>query len=260
MILAILQARASSSRFPGKVLKPILGVPMLIRQIERVQRAKLIEKLVVATSDDVSDDPIERLCRENGITCFKGKLDDVLERFYQAAKPRHPGHIVRLTGDCPLADPYLIDQAIDFHMQGNYDYTSNTLEPTYPDGLDVEVFRFSCLEQAWQEAQLPSQREHVTPFLYRQPGRFKIGSYKNNVDLSHLRWTVDEPLDLKLVTKVYEALYPSNPNFATSDILAFLDENPELKVINTHFLRNEGFQKSLMEDTLFIYNLSKKGS
>jgi len=165
MILAILQARVSSTRLPGKVLKPILGMPMLLRQIERVKQAKLIEQLLVATSDDKSDDPIEQLCRENDIACFRGSLDDVLDRFYQAAKPYQPDHIVRLTGDCPLIDPQLIDEVVVFCLSGDYDYVSNAFEPTYPDGLDVEVFRFPCLQQAWEEAELPSEREHVTLFI-----------------------------------------------------------------------------------------------
>lgn len=247
MILAILQARVSSSRLPGKVLKPILGKPMLIRQIERVRRARLIDRLLVATSHDASDDPIEKLCRENGITCFRGKLDDVLDRFYQAAKPLTPDHVVRLTGDCPLIDPYLIDQVITFHLQEEFDYTSNTVEPTFPDGLDVEVFRFSCLQQTWEKAKLPSQREHVTLFMYRHPERFRIGSFKKDTDLSSLRWTVDELLDFELMTQVYEALYPSDPEFTTEDILAFLGKNAWLKGMNTAYQRNAGLQKSLLE-------------
>lgn len=248
MILAILQARVSSTRLPGKVLMPILGKPMLIRQIERVKRAGLIDGLLVATSRDASDDPIEKLCLENHITCYRGKLDDVLDRFYQAAKPLRPDHMVRLTGDCPLIDPHLIDQVITFHLQEGFDYTSNTVEPTFPDGLDVEVFRFSCLERAWEETKLPSQREHVTLFMYRHPERFRIGSFKNGTDLSPLRWTVDEPPDFEMVTRVYEALYPSNPEFSTEDVLALFEKNKWLKDVNAGYQRNAGLQKSLLED------------
>jgi spore coat polysaccharide biosynthesis protein SpsF len=151
-IAAILQARVSSTRLPGKVLKPILGVPMILRQIERVRRAKKIDQFIVATSNDRTDDPLADICSNTNIECFRGSLEDVLDRFYHAAKPLNPEHIVRLTGDCPLADPQLIDQLILFHLQGGYDYSSNTVETTYPDGLDVEIFRFSCLELAWKEA------------------------------------------------------------------------------------------------------------
>lgn len=257
MILAIVQARVSSSRLPGKVLKPILGVPMLLRQIERIQCAKKIDNLLVATSNDYTDDSIEILCKDNNIKWFRGNLNDVLDRFYQAAIQFNPDHVVRLTGDCPLADPGIIDRVIDYHLEGKFDYTSNALEPTFPDGLDVEIFRFSCLEKAWREAVLPSQREHVTPFINQQPEFFKIGSYKNDVDLSELRWTVDESRDFDLITKIYEALYPENSKFSTANIMAFLDQNPELKNINNHHQRNEGMQKSLLEDSVYIQK--KKG-
>lgn len=252
MILAILQARVSSSRLPGKVLKPLLGEPMLLRQIERVRRVQKIDQLLVATSTEPSDDLIEEMCARHGVACFRGNLNDVLDRFYQAAQPVHPDYVVRLTADCPLADPEVIGKTISVCLEGGYDYVSNALEPTFPDGLDVEVFRFSCLEQAWREARLPSQREHVTPFIYSQPERFKIGQYKNATDLSFLRWTVDEQRDFELVSAIYEELYPKNPAFATQDILKMLDSRPELKDLNTMHQRNEGYQKSLKADSQSI--------
>lgn len=248
MILAILQARMSSSRLHGKVLKPILGEPMLWRQIERLLRSQMIDRLIVATSSDVSDDPIEELCKAKGIYCFRGNLEDVLDRFYHAARPFDPSHIIRLTGDCPVADPALIDQMVDFHLFGDFDYTSNVIEPSYPDGLDVEIFKFTCLEKAYREATLPSQREHVTPFIYQQPALFNLGSYKNETDFSHLRWTVDESSDFELITFIYEQLYSNNPMFDTSDILNLLDRFPEKKTMNTCFQRNEGYEKSLLQD------------
>jgi spore coat polysaccharide biosynthesis protein SpsF len=248
MILGILQARTSSTRLPGKVLKPILGVPMLLRQVERVRKSRLMDDLVVATSDDISDSEIEELCINNQISCFRGKINDVLDRFYQAAKLYNPDHVVRLTGDCPLIDPEIIDRIIAFHLDSDFDYTSNTLEPTFPDGLDAEVFRFSCLKEAWEKAKLTSQREHVTPYIYDSSNHFKLGSFKNKVDLSGFRWTVDEALDFELITCIYESLYPKNPNFNTDDILALLNERPELKNYNTRYGRNEGYQKSLLED------------
>ena len=252
MKLVIMQARTSSSRLPGKVLKPILGVPMLLRQIERVSRSKQIDNLVIATSVDPSDNEIEQLCQTNRIECFRGSLDDVLDRFYQAATKFRPDHIVRLTADCPLADPDVIDHVIEFYEIGNFDYASNAIEPSFPDGLDVEIFRAECLYEAWKEATLPSEREHVTPFIHRHPARYKIGHYKNTKDLSSLRWTVDEEADFQLVTHIYACLYPKNPDFRINDILAFLEENPHLKTINTQFRRNEGMEKSLKNDASFL--------
>jgi spore coat polysaccharide biosynthesis protein SpsF len=258
MILAILQARVSSSRLPGKVLKNILGEPMLFRQLERVKRATSLDKLLVATSSDASDTPIESVCLDKGIPCFRGSLNDVLERFYQAANSYQPEHVVRLTGDCPLADPDLIDQVVAHHLAGNFDYTSSALEPTFPDGLDVEIFRFKCLGQAWLEAKLTSQREHVTLFIHQQPDLFKLGSFKGEHDLSELRWTVDEPADFELITRIYEELYPANPCFTTADILCWLKEHPDFITFNTHFSRNEGLQKSLLMDCI-PPNLTHKG-
>ncbi|MCC6544192.1 MAG: glycosyltransferase family protein [Nitrospirae bacterium] len=252
MILAILQARVSSTRLPGKVLKIIINMPMLMRQIERIGRAKLIDKLIVATSLDLTDNPIEMLCKENDIAYYRGSLDDVLDRFYQTAKPYNADHIVRLTGDCPLIDPHLIDEVIAFHIQGQYDYSSNNFECTFPDGLDTEVFRYKCLEQAWKEAVLPSQREHVTPFIYQQPDRFRIGNFRNTIDLSGLRWTVDEAVDFELVSKIYDALYHNNSEFTTNDILSFLDIHPDLKTMNTQHERNEGMKKSFDKDAMFL--------
>lgn len=249
MILAILQARMSSSRLPGKVMKPLLGQPMLWREIERVQRATTLDALVVATSDDRSDDPIEQLCRARGVDCFRGSLDDVLDRFYCAAQHRKPQYVVRLTGDCPVLDPAVIDAVVRHCVEGKFDYATNALKPTFPDGLDVEVFTFACLETAWREAKLPSQREHVTPFINQQPERFKIGDYAGSRDLSYLRWTVDEVLDFELIRQIYEELYPDKPDFSTDDILALLEQKPALKSINLEHKRNEGYRRSLAKDS-----------
>jgi spore coat polysaccharide biosynthesis protein SpsF len=262
MILAILQARVSSSRFPAKVLQPILGVPMLARQIERIQRISRSDRLIVATSSEGSDDPIQQLCLDLGVTCYRGELNDVLDRFYQAARlgspsAEPPDHILRLTGDCPLLDPELIDQLISFYLAADYDYVSNTLELTFPDGLDAEIFKFNCLEAAWQEAKLPSEREHVSLFIHQQPSRYKLGSFKSNIDYSDLRWTVDEPVDLELVTKIYEALYPKDPAFKTEDILNFLAAHPALKKLNQAHERNQGYQQSLVNDRLYLKKLDE---
>jgi len=249
MILGILQARVSSSRLPGKVLKPVLGEPMIIRQIERLQRSKKIDQLVLATSDSSDDFELAAICKKSAVKCFRGSLNDVLDRFYKAAAEFNPRHIVRLTGDCPLADPDLIDKVIEFHLNGNYDYSSNAIEPTFPDGLDVEIFRYKCLETAWREAKLSSDREHVTPFILTNKRMFKTGNFKNPVNLSDYRWTVDEPEDLRLIQAIYHGLYPKNPKFDINDILEFVSSRPELKKINRMHHRNEGYQKSLSKDS-----------
>jgi len=249
MILGILQARCSSSRLSGKVLKRLQGKPMLEHQIRRIQRSQRIDKLVVATSTDPADEPLAKLCRDVGIDCYRGSLEDVLDRFYRAARRFDPEHVVRLTGDCPLADPKVIDEIIDLYLAGNYDYASNCLDGcNFPDGLDAEVFSMSALETAFNEAKLQSQREHVTLFINRQPERFRIGLLRSDTDYSKLRWTVDEPADFEFVTRVYDALYPSRPDFTMNDVLALLQSMPELTSINSRFERNEGLQKSLARD------------
>jgi glutamate-1-semialdehyde aminotransferase/spore coat polysaccharide biosynthesis protein SpsF (cytidylyltransferase family) len=222
---------------------------MLARQIERVRRSRNITTLVVATSSGPEDDPIAKLCAEEGVSCYRGSLDDVLDRFYRAVEYLRPEILVRLTGDCPLTDPNVIDACIEFFQAGRLDYATNAIQPTFPDGLDVEVMSFGCLEQAWREARLPSEREHVTPFIYAHPERFHIGHYRQDHDMSYMRWTVDEPADLEFVRAVYSALYPGNPGFAMSDILALLDAYPELQELNSRYQRNEGLTKSRQRDS-----------
>lgn len=247
-VIGLLQARSSSSRLPGKVLKLILGEPMLVRQIERVRRAQMMDRLVIATSDNPADDSIEALSKVAGVDCYRGSLDNVLDRMMRAARPYNPDWIVRLTGDCPVADPALIDAAIELAIEGKYDYVANSVEPTFPDGLDVEVVRADVLETAWREATLASEREHVTAFVHKRPERFKVGHLRHHTDLSHLRWTVDEPDDFDLVTRFYELLYPQNPAFTWHDVLELIEREPELANYNTKHMRNEGYLKSLDQD------------
>jgi spore coat polysaccharide biosynthesis protein SpsF (cytidylyltransferase family) len=250
--LAILQARISSTRLPGKVLLPILGEPMLFRQIERVNRCARFDKLIVATSSDLTDDPLAFECTNHQVECFRWSLDDVLDRFVQAAKRYQPETVVRLTGDCPLADPELIDKVIEYFWEGDFDYVSNCDPPTFPDGLDVEVIKFSCLETAHREAVLPSHREHVTPFIRSHPERFRLGNYACDTNRSQLRWTVDESEDLEFVRSIYEMLYPAKPDFRTDDILNALEKHRNLQTINSKFERNEGVKKSLVADVDFL--------
>lgn len=221
---------------------------MLLHQIERVLRAKYVDHLVVATSHGADDDAIADLAETNGITCFRGSLDDVLDRVVNAARPFDPQWVVRLTGDCPLIDPEIIDKVIDTALQTGCDYCSNAVEPTFPDGLDVEVIRMPVLETAWSEAALVSEREHVTPFIHKRPERFNVVHYKQACDLSSMRWTVDEPADLEFVRNIYDILYPQKPKFNTEDVLAVIASHPELAETNARFARNEGYALSVEQD------------
>lgn len=242
-VVAILQARMSSTRLPGKVLKPILGRPMLARQIERLKRCRNLDRLVVATSQGPDDDLLEQLCREEDVACFRGSLGDVLDRFYQCALQHHAGHVVRLTGDCPLADPELIDSLIEFYRAQNVDYASNCRPPTLPDGLDAEVIRFEVLAEAWREAVDPFEREHVVPYVVRRPERFRLANWCWSGDASNMRWTVDEPDDFVFVTRVFESLYAAKPNFGFRDVLDLVSRQPDLASINDRFERNEGSRR-----------------
>lgn len=253
-ITVILQARMSSNRLPGKVLKLILGLPMLAHQVLRVQRATQVDKVIIATSDHASDDDIANLCRNLNVTCFRGNLNNVLDRFYQAHLLYPSEHIVRLTGDCPLTDPATIDNVIIRHKAGGFDYTSNCEPATFPDGLDVEVMTSQALKSAWLYAIKPSELEHVTPFIRNNPEQFNCGSFINERDLSAHRWTVDEQADFNFVEKIYQDLYPSNKAFDLQDILKHLDKYPDLIKINQGIIRNEGLLKSLKIDNEHGYD------
>ncbi len=244
-VTAILQARTTSSRLPGKVLADLEGAPMLWRQIERIRRAKLIDHLTVATSDDPSDDALAVMLRERGVSMHRGSLDDVLARFAGAAAEQTSQHVVRLTGDCPLADPDVIDATIAHHLVCGGDITANAVEPTFPDGLDVEVLRSPILIDAANEAVAKFEREHVTQFFYRRPERFRVVHYKHSRDLSGLRWTVDEPADLAFVRRVYAALYRANPEFSMHDVLDLIAREPQIAAVNAQFERNEGLARSI---------------
>jgi len=251
-IIAILQARISSSRLPGKVLMPLLGKPMLERQLERNHRSRNIDSLIVATSTDPSDDPIAEFCREANVAVYRGSLDDVLDRYYQAASGAKADVVVRLTADCPLADPGVLDQLVRFHLDGGYDYSSNTIERTFPKGVDAEIFGFDVLQTAWNEARLPSHREHVTPFMIENPERFRLGSFKQTENLSDHRWTVDYPADFAFVEAVYESLYLQNSDFSSQEIFVLLKNKPDLAAINAHFDPEETASKSRVQDAAFL--------
>lgn len=246
MILAVVQARSSSSRLPGKVLKPILGKPMILHELERLQRSKRIDKMALATSRDESDNRLAKIVVDNGFEAYRGSLDDVLDRYYQCANPYQPDHVVRITGDCPVIDWRIVDAVIEKHLREENDYTVTT--ERFPDGLDTEVFRFAALERAWREADLPSEREHVTQYFRKHAEIFKLGHMDCEIDFNAMRWTVDEPQDFEFIRQVYEELYGQNNDFSMQDILRLLECKPEMLTINQGIQRNEGLLKSLKED------------
>lgn len=233
MNLAILQARMSSTRLPGKALKPILGRPMMLRQIERLRRARRIDRLVVATSDASSDDPIAALCAREGVPVHRGSLTDVLSRFCGALSSFGPAAtVVRLTADCPVADWRVIDACLDLHESSGADYTSNALERTYPVGLDVEAVKAPLLLVADREAVSAEEREHVTPFFYHRPEQFRIAHLRRAPGAADLRWTVDTQRDFDLISTFYAQLHARNADFSTQDILDLIAARPDLATFN----------------------------
>jgi len=244
--VAIIQARMSSTRLPGKVLLDIAGQPMLRRVVERTQRAKFVDQVIVATSEDLSDNPVSEYCSLHGIACFRGSRDDVLDRFYQTALNYPADVIVRITADCPLIDPDVIDRVVGRFLEGGLDYVTNRLRYTYPDGLDVEAFSFAALERAWREADRHAEREHVTPYL-RESGKFQTANVECEIDLSprDLRWTVDTASDLEFVRVVYDRIGNDGNLFRLHDILQLLEREPDLAGLAGKDIRNEGYYKSL---------------
>lgn len=253
-VVAIIQARMGSSRLPGKIAKPILGTPMLVRMLGRVKRAHRLDSIVVATSDLPSDDVTVELAREAGVGVFRGSEKDVLDRYFRAGKEAQADVVMRLTGDCPLMDPDVIDRVIThFYEKKGIDYTSTPRN--YPEGLDTEVFRYSALEQAARRAVLPSEREHVTLFIKNHPEQFVIDTWEEGIQHNEtMHWSVDTEADFAFVTTVFEALLPTNPHFGKDDVLALLRVHPELMEINKGGTGFEGLQKSLEEDKKFLGN------
>ena len=247
-ILAIIQARISSTRLPKKVLLDLEGKTVLEHVVERVNRSKRISEVIVATTINSEDLEIVKLCSNKGIRVFCGSEDDVLDRFYQVAKLIKPKHIVRITADCPMIDPNVIDKTINLHLYQNSDYTCNTLNETFPDGLDVEIFTYEALEKAWKEAILTSEREHVTPYIRKHEEIFKISGLEKKQNLSKKRWTIDEYDDYKFLKVIFKNVYVKNSNFRMNDILKYLRKNPDVERMNNQIVRNEGYLKSVEED------------
>jgi spore coat polysaccharide biosynthesis protein SpsF len=231
MILAVIQARMSSNRLPGKVLKDVLGKPMVIRQLERISRSKLIDQIVVATSIESSDNPLADALAEAGYQVFRGSLDDVLSRFQKLRISQNPEHIVRLTADCPLTDPEVIDGIIEQHMRTGVDYTSNVISRTFPRGLDAEVFTVEALDRLSKLELSDPEHEHVTLGFYKRPGEFTLTNFAGSENNSHLRWTVDNPEDYDFALWVYSELFPKKPDFQSRDILKLLEKHPERVLI-----------------------------
>lgn len=236
-VIAIVQARMSSSRLPGKVLRLIGERPMLSWVVERTRQARLVDAVVVATTEDSSDDPLAAFCVEHGYPVFRGSLYDVLDRFVQTARAYQADIVVRITADCPLIDPNVIDLTITRLIETKADFTANRLPPpwhrTYPIGLDVEVVRMAALERAWREAKEKHEREHVLPYLYDQQGRFKVEVVDTEPDYGDLRWTVDTPADLAMLQKLVSYL-PDGLKFGWRDVLAVWQAHPELAEINAN--------------------------
>ena len=234
-IEAFIQARMGSTRLPGKVLKTVLGKPLLEYLVERIAQTKEIDDFVILTSHEKSDDPIVSFCHKHNIAAYRGSEDDVLDRYYQAALLRKPDGIVRITADCPLIDPDVIDQVVQiFRQDPHVDYISNAFERTFPRGLDVEVFSFHALQQAAQQAIRPEEREHVTVYMYRHPEIFKLKNVAHKPSMGNYRWTVDTPEDFALIRLILENLYPSNPHFRMKDILRLLAQHPTWSELNAH--------------------------
>ena len=237
-IVAIVQARMGSTRFPKKVMQLICGKPMIGLLLERLSKSHKINQVILATTNDDSCDPLALYVNELGYEVYRGNEDDVLDRYYQAAKQVQADLVVRITGDCPLIDPEQVDEVILKFLESDVDYAANNVPPTYPDGLDTEVFTFKALEIAWNQAKEPQQREHVTPFI-RESDQFSLINIMHSTDLSNERWTVDEPVDFEVIKNVFEHFNPRT-DFTWLDVLALRKEHPEWFIANQHLIRNEG--------------------
>jgi spore coat polysaccharide biosynthesis protein SpsF len=246
-VVAIIQARMSSTRLPGKVLMPLAGTPVLGHVVQRARCARTIHQVVVATSTDASDDAIEAWCADHGVACHRGSLHDVLDRYHQTATAWGADAIVRITADCPALDPTIVDEVVQGFLDGGYEFYG--LAGEFPDGLDVTVFAATAIARAWREAKLPSEREHVGPYVEHHPEWFKCGGLRKFSGLQHLRWTLDEPRDFTFLQAVFDRLHrPGQPPFGAAEVLALLDREPALAQINSHIVRNEGYLKSLQAD------------
>jgi spore coat polysaccharide biosynthesis protein SpsF len=249
-IVAIIQARMGSSRFPGKVLYEILDKPMLWHIINRVKFTPSVDNVIVATSDKEKDEPIKRFCIKYNVPYFQGSENDVLDRFYKSAVKYNGNPLIRITGDCPLIDPAIIEKVINKYKSNKYDHVGVAAgagaikyEKRYPSGVDAECINLNAIKKAWEEATKKTDREHVTPFIWRQPNIFSVGILKPKIDCSNFRLSVDHENDLILVKKIYENLYHKNNCFSLDDVIEFISNRPKFKKINEKFLGKEGYNK-----------------
>jgi len=253
-VVAIVQARMNSTRLPGKVMRLVGSeMPMIKALLFRLSQSKEIDKIVLATSVDISNNPLMKHVKELHYDVYQGSENNVLDRYYQAAKKFKADAVVRITGDCPLIDPKIVDDVISVYKSSDVDYISNVNPPTYPDGLDVEVFSFSALEDAYKKAKMPAEREHVTPFI-RNSGRFKVENITNSVNLSNERWTVDEPEDYEVIKSIFEYFSPEI-DFSWKEVLQLKKLQPVIFSKNQHLIRNEGFDMGTGQK---LYKRAKK--
>ena len=256
MILAVVQARMSSTRLPGKVMKRIVNKPSILLMFERLRMSKMIDKIILATSVHPDNDQLAAFVKDLGMDVFRGSESDVLERFYLAAKPYQPTYVVRLTGDCPLIDPQLCDQLFKACIDQRFDYAE--LSPEYAEGADCEILTFTALKTAYTKAVLKSEREHVTLYLNNRLDQFKKFILPNKTDDSRYRFTIDEPEDFEVVSKVFENLYRGEKDpFTYEEIKNFLDAHQDLMKLNKHIIRNEGLAVSLKNDEIIKGRESK---
>lgn len=251
-ITVIIQARVGSSRLPGKVLMMLEDKTVLEHVVDRCRAAHNVTEVIVATTNKEADLPICDLVKNIGVKYFRGSEEDVLDRYYQTALKFQADHIVRVTSDCPVMDPHVIDQIVARYQEQLPDYCSNTIDRTFPDGEDIEVFSFSALKQAWSKAEKPSEREHVTPYIRSHPDQFRLESFKLDRDLNQKRWTLDKEEDFEFLKILYQNLYTEDPLFGMKRILDFLEENPKVEDINSSVVKDEGYVKSMKEDQEYL--------
>ncbi len=243
MIAAIIQARTGSSRLPNKVFKELCGKPLIWHVVNRLSFSKRIDKIILATTQNQNDDILESWALENGVFCFRGSEENVLERIYQAACQFEVDTIVRITADDPFKDPEIIDDVINMFEEGNLDFAYNNNPPTYPEGLDTEVFSCKAIQIACEKATDNFDKEHVTQYLYKNPDLFKQKCLKNSSDLSYLRWTIDTIQDWEMTEEVYNKLFNYNDIFKMNDILELLDQMPAINLMNSDVKRSTMYIK-----------------
>lgn len=251
-VTTVIQARMGSSRFPGKILLPLGGKPLLVRMIERVKASKYCGTVVVATTYLNADDPIIDVCKKNSVAFYRGHPTDLIDRHLNVGKKFNTDAVVKIPSDCPLIDPNIIDKVIKYYLDNSnsFDYVSNLHPPTYPDGNDVEIFSMESLEKAWEDADKELEREHTTPYFWENPDKFKIGNVTwetgLNYSMSH-RFTIDYEEDYKLIESIYNKLFNKKPFFSLNDILTLLNEEPELSKINEKYLGVNWYRHHLTE-------------